>query len=150
MNQYCLAERHHQRKKHHQRLNNSTKGKLKNFLENLMAIFGVTSYIILGKTTNHSDESSVRHKEELSRTSRANKTLKYFWLKPSVLASKTETTQTEKRKLSVTLELLNEVSTEFTETKNFINEYLEQKCLKENISVEEVIYFSLISLEAKN
>ena len=62
MNEHCLAERHHQRKKHHQRLNNSTKGKLKSFLENLMAIFGVTSYSILGKTTNHSDESSVRHK----------------------------------------------------------------------------------------
>ena len=46
-----------------------------------------------------------------------------------MLASKTETTQTEKRKLSVTLELLNEVSTEFAETKNFIDEYLEQKCL---------------------
>ena len=42
----------------------------------------------------------------------------------------------EKRKLKVTLELLNEVSVEFSETKQFIEEYLEQKCIRENISVE--------------
>ena len=47
----------------------------------------------------------------------------------------------EKRKLKITLEVLNEVFVEFLETKQFIEEHLEKKCLKENISVEEVIYF---------
>ena len=45
----------------------------------------------------------------------------------------------EKRKLKITIAVLNEVSLEFPETKQFIEEHLEQKCLKENISVEEVI-----------
>ena len=34
-----------------------------------------------------------------------------------------------------------EVAVEFLETKKFIEEYLEQKCLKESMSVEEVIFF---------
>ena len=55
----------------------------------------------------------------------------------------------EKQKLKTTLEILHEVSVEFPETKEFIEEHLEQKCLKENISVEAVIYF-FTSLVAKN
>ena len=47
------------------------------------------------------------------------------------------------------MKTLNKVSVEFSETKQFI-EHLEQKYLKENISVEEVIYFFLTSLEAKS
>ena len=39
-------------------------------------------------------------------------------------------------------------SAEFPETKQFIKERLEQKCLKEIKSVQKVIYFFL--LEAKN
>ena len=46
----------------------------------------------------------------------------------------------EKRKLKITLEVLNEVTAEFPETKEFIEKCLDQKCLKEKISVEEVIY----------
>ena len=45
----------------------------------------------------------------------------------------------EKRKIKITLEILIEVSVEVPETKQFIEEHLEQKCLNENISVEEVI-----------
>ena len=56
----------------------------------------------------------------------------------------------EKQKLKITLELLHEVSVEFLEAKQFIEEYQEQKCLNENISVEEVIYFLFTSLEAKS
>ena len=41
--------------------------------------------------------------------------------------------------------VLYEVSVEFPKTKEFIDEKLEQKCSKENISKEKVIYFSLIS-----
>ena len=55
----------------------------------------------------------------------------------------------EKQKLKITLEILHEVSVEFPETKEFIEEHLEQKCLKENISVEAVVYF-FTSLVAKN
>ena len=46
------------------------------------------------------------------------------------------------------MEVLHEVSVTFTETKEFIDEKLEQKCSKENISVKEVICFSLTRLEA--
>ena len=46
----------------------------------------------------------------------------------------------EKRKLKITLEVLNEFIVEFPETKKSIEEHLDQKCLKEKISVEEVIY----------
>ena len=47
------------------------------------------------------------------------------------------------------LEVLNEVSVKFQETKKFIEEHLEQKCLKENISLEEVIYFSFYKPRSK-
>ena len=55
----------------------------------------------------------------------------------------------EKWKLKITSEVLNEVTAAFPETKEFIEERLEQKCLKENISVEEVIYI-FTSLEVKS
>lgn len=47
----------------------------------------------------------------------------------------------EERKLDVAKEALNEVSVKFPETKQFIEENLEQKCLKENILVEDIIFF---------
>ena len=53
-----------------------------------------------------------------------------------------------KWKLKITLEVLNGVTAEFPETKEFIEERLEQKCAKENISVEEVTYI-FGSLEAE-
>lgn len=56
----------------------------------------------------------------------------------------------KKRTLSIAMKGPSEVSIEFLETKQFIEENLEQTCLKENVSVEEVIYFSLASLETKN
>ena len=45
----------------------------------------------------------------------------------------------EKRKLKITLQVLNKVKVEFPGTKEFI-ERQDQKCLKENMSVEEIIY----------
>ena len=48
------------------------------------------------------------------------------------------------------METLNEVSVEFPETKHILEEHLEQKCWKENISVEEVICFFLAGLEGKS
>ena len=56
----------------------------------------------------------------------------------------------EKQKLKITLEVLNEISVEFQKTKQFIKEHLEHKCLKENISVEEVIYFLFKSRDTKS
>ena len=45
----------------------------------------------------------------------------------------------ERPKLKITLEVLNEVTTEFSETKEFKEERLEQKCANKKI-VEEVIF----------
>ena len=49
--------------------------------------------------------------------------------------------QEKNGKTKILLEVLQKVSVEFPETKQFTEEHLEQKCLKENISVKEVIYF---------
>ena len=71
-----------------------------------------------------------------------NKTLEYFRLISSALVSKNKKQQKwKKRKIKVTLEMLQEVSAEFPETKKFIDQKLEEKFCKEKISIEEVIYF---------
>ena len=44
------------------------------------------------------------------------------------------------------MQVLQEVSVTFPETKDFINEKLEQKCVNGNISVEEIIYFVAVAL----
>ena len=46
----------------------------------------------------------------------------------------------KKRKLIITLKALNKVKDQFPQTKELIEERLEQEYLKENISVEEVIF----------
>ena len=61
-------------------------------------------------------------------------------MRPSPLASKTETIKMEKRKLLMLIEVLNKVTVEFSETKQFIEEHLEQQYLKENLPVEDEIY----------
>ena len=72
-----------------------------------------------------------------------DKTVGYFSLISSAIASKTETTKMDKIKLCIAMEVLNEASIEFPDTNEVIDGKLEQKCSKENISLEEVIYFSL-------
>ena len=47
----------------------------------------------------------------------------------------------DKQRLRITLKVLDEVKVQFPETNQFIEECLEQQCLKGNISVEEVIFF---------
>ena len=42
-------------------------------------------------------------------------------------------TKMKKQKHKIILEVLRKVSVEFPETKQFIGEHLEQKCLKENM-----------------
>ena len=77
------------------------------------------------------------------------KTLKYFGLRSSALASKTKNNnKIDKRRLKITLKVLNEIKVQFPKTKEFIEERLKQECLKENISAEEVNFFT--SLEAKS
>ena len=56
----------------------------------------------------------------------------------------------KKQKLTITLKALNKVEDQFPQTKELIEERLEQKYLKENTSVEEVIFlFFFTSLEAE-
>ena len=47
----------------------------------------------------------------------------------------------DKRRIKITLKVLDEVKVQFPETKQFIEECIEQECLKENISAEEVFFF---------
>ena len=47
----------------------------------------------------------------------------------------------DKRRFGITLKVLNEVKVHFPETKEFIEERLEQEYLEENISAEEVTFF---------
>ena len=53
----------------------------------------------------------------------------------------------DKKKLRISLKVLEAVKENFPDTKNFINDIMEEQCQKENISVEEVIF---TSLEAKS
>ena len=46
------------------------------------------------------------------------------------------------------LKVLDEVRMRYPDTKQFIEEAIEQECLKENISANKVIFFT--SLEAKS
>ena len=55
----------------------------------------------------------------------------------------------DKRRFQITLKVLNKVKVQFPETKEFTEDCLEQECLEENISVEEVI-FLFTSLEEKS
>ena len=77
--------------------------------------------------------------------------LRYFELRSSALESKTQhtTTKMDKRTIKIAIKVLDEVKAQFPETKEFIEDRLEQECSKENISVEEVI-FLFTCLEAKS
>ena len=46
-----------------------------------------------------------------------------------------------KKRLRVTLKVLDEVKAQLPKTKQFKEECIEQECLRENISAEEVICF---------
>ena len=54
-----------------------------------------------------------------------------------------------KRRIKIAIKLLDEVKEHFSETKDFIEDCIEQECSKENITVEEVI-FPFTCLEAKS
>ena len=50
--------------------------------------------------------------------------------------------------MRVALKVLEAVKTEYPETKKFIENKVDEECQKENISADEVIFFT--SLEAKS
>ena len=50
----------------------------------------------------------------------------------------------EKKKLGIAMQILLDVFVKFQDTRDFIDEKLEEKFASENISVEELTYFSLL------
>ena len=54
----------------------------------------------------------------------------------------------DKRRLRVALKVLRAVKEQFLDTKQFIEDSIDQECLKENVSADEVIFFT--KLEAKS
>ena len=54
----------------------------------------------------------------------------------------------DKKRLRVALTVLEAVKTEYSETKKFIENLMDEECQKENISADEVILFT--SLETKS
>ena len=54
----------------------------------------------------------------------------------------------DKHRIKVSTKVLEEVKTQFPETVELINDRLEQKCQKDNMSVKEVFFFTF--LEAKS
>ena len=48
-----------------------------------------------------------------------------------------------KPRLRVALKVLDEVKVQFPEIKQFIEVCIEQECLKENISADEVLFFQV-------
>ena len=50
----------------------------------------------------------------------------------------------EKKKLGIAMQVLLDVFVKFQDTRDFIDEKLEEKFASENISVEELTYFSLL------
>lgn len=78
-----------------------------------------------------------------------NKTFRYFELIPIALDEKPEKTKNGQNKAEHCNTSIAQVSAEFFDSKDFIEEHLEQKCLKENIYVEEVIYLIAEKLKSK-
>ena len=76
--------------------------------------------------------------------------MRLFGLRSSALESKTKNTHNklDKRRLRVALKVLDEVKVKFPETIQFIEGCIEQECLKENVPVEEVIFFTLLEVKS--
>ena len=64
------------------------------------------------------------------------KTIRCFGLRFGALANKNRSnSKIEKRKLTITLKVLDEAKVQFSQAKEFIEKCLEQECLKEIILV---------------
>ena len=55
----------------------------------------------------------------------------------------------DKLRLSAVVKVVNEVKVQFPQTKEFIEERLEQECSKENVSTEKVIFLSYMPRSKK-
>lgn len=91
------------------------------------ATFGILSDIILEITEDYGNFRIDKKNEYSNRSIERN----VCWV------------SRDQGKLNIAIEVLKEMSVEIPETKEFIDEKIEQKCSKENISIEEVIFFSL-------
>ena len=60
----------------------------------------------------------------------------------------TQQQKMDKRRIKIVIKVLDKVKAQFPETKEFVEEGVEQERSNENISVEEVIFFTC--LEAKS
>ena len=76
--------------------------------------------------------------------------MRLFGLRSSALESKTKNTHNklDKQRLRVALKVLDEVKVKFPETIQFIEGCIEQECLKENVPVEEVIFFTILEVKS--
>ena len=54
----------------------------------------------------------------------------------------------DKRRLQIVLKVLSEVSATFSDTKEFIDKKLEEICVREKLSVQEIIHSLLFCLIA--
>ena len=54
----------------------------------------------------------------------------------------------DKKRLRVALTVLEAIKTKYLETKQFIDNMMDEECQKENISADELIFFT--SLKAKS
>ena len=75
--------------------------------------------------------------------------MRFSVLVESKTKTKTHThNKMDKQRLRVALKVLDEVKVQFPEAKQFIEDAIEQECLKENISADGVIFFT--GLEVKS
>ena len=59
-------------------------------------------------------------------------------MRSSALARNTTHNRIDKSRVKITLKVLDDIKAEFSGTKKYIEERLEEECSKENISMDEV------------
>ena len=73
------------------------------------------------------------------------KTLRYFRVRSSALESKSKNTRNkmDKRRPRVALKVLGAMKEQFPDTKQFIEDLIDEECLKEKIFADEVIFLQV-------
>ena len=56
----------------------------------------------------------------------------------------------EKLKTKILLKVIDDIISEYLDTNNFTQQKLNEKCDREGISIDKVVYCFLVSLEAKH
>ena len=62
-------------------------------------------------------------------------------MRSSALARNTTQSRIDKPRVKINLKILDDIKAEFRGTKKYIEKRLEEECSKENISMDEVIFF---------